>query len=62
MREMPALYEAMVVRRNRNWIPKIRALLAKPGTHFVVVGVAHLVGRDGILKMLAEKGVKVKRL
>lgn len=62
MRKIPAAYETMLVSRNRKWVPKIQELMNRPGTHFVVVGVAHLVGRDGLIKMLQEKGVKVERV
>jgi uncharacterized protein len=31
-------------------------------TILVVVGAMHLVGKDGVVKMLADKGYKVERL
>jgi uncharacterized protein YbaP (TraB family) len=61
MNDVPEAYQAIVVDRNRNWIPKIRALMDKPGVHFVVVGAAHLVGPDGVVKMLKGQGIKVER-
>lgn len=59
MRE-PALYDAMIVRRNRNWIPKIEACLADGGC-FVVVGALHLIGPDGLLTALERRGYTVEQ-
>lgn len=62
VRESPALYEAVVVQRNRNWIAPIEALLARPGTHLVVVGALHLVGEDSVVAMLEARGHTLRRL
>ena len=50
--------------RNRTWLPKLEALLGDNAkdTILVVVGAMHLVGKDGVVKMLADKGYKVERL
>src|SRR6185503_12346186 len=52
LKDDPLLYQRLLVDRNRNWLPKIEALFARPGRAFVVVGAAHLVGPDGLLAML----------
>lgn len=62
VRESPALYDAVVVQRNRNWIAPIEALLARPGTHLVVVGALHLVGEDSVVAMLEARGHTLRRL
>ncbi len=62
VRDSPALYEAIVVQRNRNWIAPIEALLARPGTHLVVVGALHLVGEDSVVAMLEARGHALQRL
>ena len=60
MMKEPALYDAMIVQRNRNWIPRIEACL--DGGHcFVVVGAAHLIGPDGLLAALQQKGYSVQQ-
>ena len=46
------MYQRLLVDRNRNWLPKIEALFARPGRAFIVVGAAHLVGADGLISML----------
>ena len=56
------MYERLLVNRNRNWLPRLDALLARNGRAFVVVGAAHLVGPDGLLAMLKAKGYKVDQL
>ncbi|MDA5192974.1 TraB/GumN family protein [Govanella unica] len=56
-----ALYDLVIVKRNDNWVPKIRALMAKPGHHLLVVGAAHLVGPDSVILKLEKAGVKVRR-
>ncbi len=44
LRKEPAMYQRLLVDRNRDWLPKIEALFARKGRAFVVVGAAHLVG------------------
>ncbi|MCG8505796.1 MAG: TraB/GumN family protein, partial [Sphingomonadales bacterium] len=46
---------------NRRWVPRIEALLATPGVHFVAVGAGHLVGPDSVIKMLAARGIAAER-
>ncbi|CAN5276431.1 TraB/GumN family protein [soil metagenome] len=62
LREYPALYEALVVRRNRNWIEPILALREAPRDVLVIVGALHLIGPDGVIEMLRERGLQVQRL
>jgi uncharacterized protein YbaP (TraB family) len=60
----PPLYERLLVERNRNWLPKIDTFLngsGRPGTVFVVVGAAHLVGPDGLIQMLKARGYTVEQ-
>ena len=61
MKQEPKLYNRLLVERNRNWLPKIEALLAQPTHAFVVVGAAHLVGPDGLLQMLKAKGYRIEQ-
>jgi len=60
----PVIYQRLLVDRNRNWLPKIDAMLgasASPGPVFVVVGAAHLVGPDGLIQMLKARGYTVEQ-
>lgn len=60
MMALPDIYQALIVARNRNWVPKIEGCLAE-GQCFVVVGAAHLVGRDGLIAALEQKGYVVRQ-
>jgi uncharacterized protein YbaP (TraB family) len=62
LKDDPAMYQRLLVDRNRNWLPKIEALFSRQGHAFVVVGAAHLVGPDGLLQMLRKKGYTVQQL
>jgi uncharacterized protein len=54
----PELYDALLGVRNRNWMPKIEALLDSDEDHLVVVGTLHFVGEDGLLTLLRKQGFK----
>lgn len=58
----PKLYKKLISDRNRNWLPRIDAYQKTPGTEFVLVGVGHLVGPDGIVEALRKRGYRVDKL
>src|SRR5262249_20276435 len=62
LQKEPQLYQRLLVERNKNWLPKLDALLARKGRALVVVGAAHLVGPDGLIAMFKAKGYKVEQL
>lgn len=55
----PAVYERLLLERNRAWIPKIEACLARPTPCFVVVGAGHLVGKEGLIDLLSKQGYRL---
>jgi len=55
-----AVYETLLVGRNRRWVPQIEECFAQQRC-FVVVGAAHLVGPDGLVAMLKARGYTVKQ-
>jgi len=57
----PAAYNSLIVERNRNWMPQLEKCLARAKPCFVVVGAAHLVGPDGLLKLLQQKGYRLEQ-
>ena len=59
--DLPGAYQALVVTRNRNWMPQLDACLMRTSPCFVVVGAAHLVGPDGLLTLLARKGYRIQQ-
>jgi uncharacterized protein len=54
-------YTSLIVERNNNWVPQIEACMNRPQPCFVVVGAAHLVGPDGLLALLKQKGYKLEQ-
>ena len=60
----PELYQTINLDRNNAWLPKLEAMLKDNDKDdvMVVVGSLHLVGDDGVIKMLKSKGYKVERL
>ncbi|MEZ4938223.1 MAG: TraB/GumN family protein [Crocinitomicaceae bacterium] len=53
--EMMENEEVLLKGRNKAWIPKIEEF-AKSGQNFIAVGAAHLVGDEGVINLLREKG------
>jgi len=58
----PALYDALVMDRNRHWLPEIERLLQGHENCLVVVGALHLVGKGGLLEALQTDGYKAEQL
>jgi hypothetical protein len=61
MKEYPEVYKKLILERNRRWVPQIEKILGQSGATLVVVGAAHLVGKDGVVEMLKERGYKVEQ-
>lgn len=60
-REFPDLHEKVYVARNRRWLPQIEKFIEQGGNTLVVVGAAHLVGKEGVIELLKQKGYKVEQ-
>jgi uncharacterized protein YbaP (TraB family) len=56
--QAPGLYDELLGKRNRKWLPQIEALLDDDQDYLVVVGTLHFVGRDGLLELLPRAGHK----
>ena len=59
--EFAVMEEAMMVRRNRAWIPVLTAA-AKEGPVLAAFGALHLSGPEGVLALLKADGFKLERL
>jgi uncharacterized protein YbaP (TraB family) len=57
----PAAYSSLITERNRNWMPQLETCLKRSSPCFVIVGAAHLVGPQGLLAMLQQKGYRVEQ-
>lgn len=53
----PALYDSLLVARNRKWVPKIEALLNEDRNYLVIVGTGHLVGQGSVISLLKKDGI-----
>jgi len=58
MKDAPEVYEMLLVSRNRRWVPKVEACM-QTNRCFVVVGAAHLIGPDGLVSLLQQRGYAV---
>lgn len=59
--DSPEMYDVIITRRNAAWVPKIADLMKTPGTYFIAVGAAHMLGKGGVPELLKAKGYKVER-
>jgi len=62
MKEFPELHERVIVERNRRWVSQIEKMIAQGGGALVVVGAAHLVGKNGIVEMLKARGYRMEQV
>ncbi|MFN3663871.1 TraB/GumN family protein [Yoonia sp.] len=53
--------DALLNRRNRDWMPVIADAMAENDTVVLAFGAAHLIGEDGVLNMLANDGWELER-
>jgi uncharacterized protein YbaP (TraB family) len=57
----PAAYNSLITERNRNWMPRLESCLRRSSPCFVIVGAAHVVGPQGLLAMLQQRGYRVEQ-
>jgi uncharacterized protein YbaP (TraB family) len=62
MREYPEVHEKVIAERNRRWLPQIEKMIAQGESAMVIVGAAHLVGREGVIELLKQRGYMVEQL
>jgi len=62
MAQFPEVYNLMLKDRNERWIPQIEAMLQTEATEFVLVGLGHIPGEDGLIQMLQAKGYTVEQV
>ncbi len=59
--EYPGIYQQLIVDRNNDWMPRLEALAATTEVEFVLVGALHLVGPDGLLEQMRQRGYTIER-
>lgn len=60
--EFPVIYKDLFLDRNKAWIPQIELMLSTSEIEFVLGGVAHMAGDDGLLIMLSKLGYTVEQM
>jgi uncharacterized protein YbaP (TraB family) len=61
-KEYPGLYRVLIVERNQRWLKRIEGYLTQPARVMVIVGAGHMVGPDGLLEALRQRGYNVTKL
>jgi uncharacterized protein YbaP (TraB family) len=62
MREsFPSIYKTLIADRNNAWIPVIEQYLGDAPVEFIIAGLAHFYGPDGLLIQLKNRGYTVER-
>jgi uncharacterized protein YbaP (TraB family) len=61
-RRLEPIFKRLLDDRNKGMVSTIEGYLKTRETYFVVVGAGHLVGDNGIVRMLKEKGYSVEQI
>ncbi len=61
-KESQALYDLLLVQRNKKWAEWIDARLDRPGTVFMAVGAGHLAGADSVQRYLKDRDIVAARV
>ncbi len=62
MKDDPETVKLMLTDRNKNWIKDIDKMFTDNDKEFVLVGVAHLAGKNNVLALLKNKGYQIEKL
>ena len=58
-KEYPDIYNRLVLKRNNEWMPKLKSLLNLKENALVIVGAGHLVGSESVLDLLRKQGFSI---
>lgn len=61
-RDYPSIHERLLAARNRAWLPQLVKRLRSDQPQLVIVGAAHLVGDEGLIRLLADEGLVLQPL
>ena len=62
LRSFPTIYQTLIVDRNRRWMKPLLRLLRTDETTMVIVGAAHVVGNQGLITLLSQRGCTIEQL
>lgn len=58
-KEDPTIMKKFLTERNVSWVPQIEELAHGTNDAVVIVGAGHLVGKEGVVELLKQRGGKV---
>ena len=58
-KRLEGIYDALITKRNYKMARKVQSYLKTDKSYFVIVGVGHVVGTEGIVRILKNRGHKV---
>ena len=60
--ELLPVYNKIFYERNKSMASKVEEFLNSGGSYFIVIGAGHLVGQEGVIQLLKNKGYSVEQL
>ncbi len=60
--DMARVFNIIIEKRNRRMVEKIESFIKSQKSCFIIVGAAHLVGDEGIINLLKQKGYSLVQL
>ncbi|MCL2802175.1 MAG: TraB/GumN family protein [Treponema sp.] len=60
--DWPQMYKSLITDRHDLWIPQIIEFIASGQVHFVIAGLAHMYGPDGLLNILKNLGYTIEKV
>jgi len=59
--QWPQMYKSLITDRHDAWMPQIERFLSSGQVYFVITGLAHMYGPDGLLQLLKNIGCTVEK-
>lgn len=60
--EFPDVYQQLLVKRNHAWLEQLLKMAKTPEKEFVLGGVLHFPGEDGVINLLKQQGFTITTL
>ena len=60
--DWPQIYKSMITDRHDAWLPQIEEFFASGQVHFIIAGLFHMHGPDGLLRTLEDLGYSVEQV
>ena len=58
----PQLHDRLLSQRNQQWLPQIEGYVGQDQDYLVIVGAAHLLGEEGLVQLLRDRGYGVTQV